>query len=192
MLNGVASAVRTTSGLRPQEKLAQYPFVYIAPTQSCGLGLFTARPRASGDIAVRVRDPNYLREWRSHAEAHALGFGHMDIFQVGEDKFLLPFGGLDDFTNHSCEPNCGLRVFSDGFDMVALRDIAVPEELTYDYSTHQEHPEEDMPCRCGTLSCRGVIRSFSTLPAALRKYYLDLGVVADFIAKREATKQAAF
>ena len=191
MPNGVASAVRSTSALRPQEKLAQYLFLYVAPTPLCGLGLFTARPLASGDIAVRIRDSNYLRECRSHAGAHTLGFGHTDIFQVGEDKFLLPFGGLDDFTNHSCEPNCGLRVFSDGFDMVSLRDIAVHEELTYDYSTHQEHPEEDMLCRCGTPSCRGIIRSFSSLPAALRKYYLDLRVVADFIAKRQSTGQAA-
>lgn len=192
MHNPLASAVRTTSASRPQEKLAQYPFLYIAPTSSCGLGLFTARSLASGDIAVRVRDPNYLRELRSHAEAQALGFGHTDIFQVGEDKFLLPFGGLDDFTNHSCEPNCGLRVFSDGFDMISLRDIAVHEELTYDYSTHQEHPEEDMLCRCGTPSCRGVVRSFSTLPSALRNNYLKLDVVADFIAKREITGQAVF
>jgi hypothetical protein len=66
--------------------------------------------------------------------------------------------------------------------MVALRAIAAGEELTYDYSTHQEHLEGDMVCLCGATSCRGVIRSFSTLPISLRRRYLDLGIVAAFIA----------
>ena len=171
---------------KPQNKLAQYPFVYVAPTTTCGLGLFTARPLARGDIAVRLRDPDYLKHVVPYAEARARGFGHTDIFQVGPDAFLLPFGGLDDFTNHSCDPNCGLRVFVDGFDMIALRAVSAHEELTYDYSTHQEHPEEDMDCRCGAASCRGVVRSFSTLPAALRERYLRLGVVAGFLHPQAA------
>jgi hypothetical protein len=66
--------------------------------------------------------------------------------------------------------------------MIALRDIAAGEELTYDYSTHQEHPLEDMACQCGAPSCRGVVRSFSKLPKALRKRYLKLDIVADFAA----------
>lgn len=74
--------------------------------------------------------------------------------------------------------------------MIALRDIAAGEELTYDYSTHQEHPEGEMICLCGAASCRGVVRSFSTLPSALRRRYLDLGVVAAFIA-RNAGRAAA-
>ena len=65
--------------------------------------------------------------------------------------------------------------------MIALRDIAAFEELTYDYSTHQEHPLEDMTCACGALTCRGVVRSFSTLPKPLRDRYVALDVVADFV-----------
>lgn len=170
---------------RPQQKIAQYTYLYIAPTAGCGLGLFTARPIPANSVALHVRDPNYLSGAKPYAQLILSGFTHADIFQVGHDSFLPPYGGLDDFTNHSCEPNCGLQVDSSGFRMVALRDIAAREELTYDYSTHQEHPQEDMTCQCGSMRCRGVVRSFSTLPEALRRRYLDLGIVAAFIAESE-------
>ncbi len=170
---------------RPQSKLGQYRYLYIGPAGQCGLGLFSARSFGVGSIVLDVRDPQYLSGAKPYAQLILFGYTHADIFQVGPDLFLPPYGGLDDFTNHSCEPNCGLRVDASGFDMIALRDIAAGEELTYDYSTHQEHPEEDMLCCCGAASCRGVIRSFSTLPVALRRRYLDLGIVADFIARSQ-------
>ncbi|MFO1129545.1 MAG: SET domain-containing protein-lysine N-methyltransferase [Rhodospirillales bacterium] len=170
---------------RPQSKLRQYKYLYVAPAGPCGFGLFTARSFGTGSIVLDVRDVNYLANVKPYAQLILLGYSHADVFQVGPDLFLPPYGGLDDFTNHSCEPNCGLRVDPSGFDMIALRDIAAGEELTYDYSTHQEHPEEDMVCHCGTPSCRGTVRSFSQLPSYLRRRYLDLGIVASFIRERE-------
>ena len=167
---------------KPQKKLAQYLYLYVAPSPGCGLGLFTSRPVPFGSAVLEVSDPDYLSTAMTHAEITAAGYTHTDIFQVGIDAFIPPFGGPDDFTNHSCEPNCGLKVRADGFSMIALRDIAANEELTYDYSTHQEHAAEDMSCRCGAKTCRGMVRSFSTLPGQLRRRYLRLGVVAGFIA----------
>jgi uncharacterized protein len=163
--------------------LDQCLFVYLAPSPVTGIGLFTTIPYTSGDEVLRVNDPEYFAAARSHAQLSAAGYTHEDIFQVGDDLFIPPHGTPDDYTNHSCEPNTGLKVSSAGFVMIALRDIAAHEELTYDYSTHQEHPLEDMMCCCGTVSCRRVIRSFSTLPKALRDRYLQLGVVSDFAAR---------
>jgi hypothetical protein len=167
---------------KPQAKLAQYSYLYVAPTPSCGFGLFTVMPSKAGGVVLRVEDPHYLSAGRSYAQLRAMGYSYADLFQVGDDLFIPPYGGLDDFTNHSCEPNCGLRVDSSGFEMIALRDIHAHEELTYDYSTHQEHPRDFMICHCATPSCRGVIGSFSSLPAELRRWYLQLGVVATFAA----------
>lgn len=177
--------IRSFSVQRPQTKLSQYTYVFIAPTARCGIGLFTSREIAAGDIAIAVNDPNYLAKAKPYWQIWLSGLTHSDIFQVGHDLFIPPYGGLDDFTNHSCDPNCGLRVSTVGFEMVALRAIHAGEELTYDYSTHQEHPAEDMICMCGAVFCRGVVRSFSTLPAPLRRRYLDLGIVAAFIAERK-------
>lgn len=176
---------------RPQSKIGQYNYVYVAPTSSCGLGLFTARALPAGSIALQIYDSKYFAAARPYAQLRLYGYTHADIFQVGSDLFLPPYGGLDDFTNHSCEPNCGLRASPAGFSMIALRDIAAGEELTYDYSTHQEHPQEDMLCQCGAPTCRGVVRSFSTLPEALRRRYLELGVVAAFIVESEERASSA-
>jgi hypothetical protein len=131
---------------------------------------------------LRVDDPRYRANARPFAQLRALGYTYAEMFQVGPDLFIPPYGGLDDFTNHNCEPNCGLRVDPCGFEMVALQDITANEELTYDYSTHQEHPEDHMVCKCAFPSCRGIIGSFSTLAPELRRRYIELGIVADFAA----------
>ena len=166
---------------RNSQALCQYLYLYLAPSRMEGIGLFTARPWPARAEVLRVEDPDYFAQARPHAQLRDMGYTHADIFQVGPDLFIPPHGGPDDFTNHSCEPNCGLRVSRSGFAMIALRDIAAFEELTYDYSTHQEHPLEDMTCVCGVLTCRGVVRSFSTLPKPLRDRYVALDVVADFV-----------
>lgn len=174
---------------KPQNKFRQYVHLYVGPTEQCGLGLFTARSFSEGEPVLVVEDPEYLKSAMPYATIIGLGYGHMDILQVGGDLFLPPYGALDDFTNHSCEPNCGLVVYPSGFFMKALRDIRAGEELTYDYSTHQENSAEAMLCRCGTRYCRSLIRSFSTLPADLQARYLDLGVVASFISERHGTSR---
>ncbi|GAA5178595.1 hypothetical protein GCM10023322_06130 [Rugosimonospora acidiphila] len=57
------------------------------------------------------------------------------------------------FLNHSCEPNVG---FAGNVVLVAMRDIAEGEELTTDYALFDDYDGE-MPCRCGTPSCRRII-----------------------------------
>ena len=58
--------------------------------------------------------------------------------------------------NHSCAPNCESQQGRRGIWIVAKRDIAPDEELTYDYgfpySEWREHP-----CRCGAANCAGYI-----------------------------------
>ena len=68
-----------------------------------------------------------------------------------------------------------------GTIVLALRDIAAHEELTYDYSTYLNNPYESLRCRCGSARCRGVVGNFSSLPADLRRRYRALGVVGDFV-----------
>lgn len=58
--------------------------------------------------------------------------------------------------NHSCEPNCEPEIRRGHIWIVALRDIAAGEELTYDYGYDFDLWDEH-PCRCGTTSCLGYI-----------------------------------
>lgn len=58
------------------------------------------------------------------------------------------------FVNHSCEPNCR----STGFDLeIAVRDIAVGEQLTDDYGSL--NVDYEFICRCGAPSCRRTIKA---------------------------------
>jgi len=78
--------------------------------------------------------------------------------QITEDLFIGPTtesereGGMMHL-NHSCEPNLGLQ---GQIVYVALRDIRIDEELTFDYAMNDDDPYE-MKCQCGTASCRGTI-----------------------------------
>jgi len=56
------------------------------------------------------------------------------------------------FMNHSCDPNC----LSPGLSLeIALRDIAVGEQLTNDYGALKI--DRDFDCACGAAACRGRI-----------------------------------
>jgi SET domain-containing protein len=58
--------------------------------------------------------------------------------------------------NHSCTPNCRSENSRGHIWVVAMRDIAIGEEITFDYgfplSEWSRHP-----CRCGVPSCAGYI-----------------------------------
>ena len=62
--------------------------------------------------------------------------------------------------NHSCDPNTDVMLQWDNAAntmvawWVAVRDIPVGDEITYDYAFVAEVAE---PCHCGAPSCRGVI-----------------------------------
>ena len=115
--------------------------------------------------------------------------------QVTEHLFIGPAtkpqreGGMMHL-NHSCEPNLGLQgqiVF------VALRDIAIDEELTFDYAMNDDEPGE-MQCSCGTPSCRGTITGSDWRnPEIQAKYdgYFSWFIQRRIDAMRKAASSAA-
>lgn len=78
--------------------------------------------------------------------------------QVDDDLFFVgpvtPEPG--DFLNHSCAPNCGMR---NATQVVAMREIAAGEELTFDYAMSDTAPYDEFECHCGTELCRGFVRA---------------------------------
>jgi SET domain-containing protein len=82
--------------------------------------------------------------------------------QVGSDKYVGEISGpkeIDDYLNHSCEPNCHIVSLDPGFIyLLASRDIQIGEEITFDYSVTMKDDSWEMTCNCGTSSCRKVIR----------------------------------
>jgi uncharacterized protein len=60
----------------------------------------------------------------------------------------------DDFFNHSCNPNAGIKGH---LLMVAMRDIKKKEEITYDYCMTDADYDYSFKCSCNSKNCRGNI-----------------------------------
>ena len=86
--------------------------------------------------------------------------------------------------NHSCDPSCWLRITADQFALIALRDIAAGEELTFDYSTTMSGDDWTMPCACASALCRGTVSEFATLNAVTQRRYLELGIVPAYVHRQ--------
>lgn len=128
--------------------------LYVRQSGQHGNGVFAADSIREGEPIIVFSGPVLHR-----SEVDFNGY-HL---QIGQTLYLGPSGIVDDYINHSCQPNSGFR---GGLTLFALRDIATDEELTWDYSTAID--EEDFagfPCACGAPDCRGLVRSFRHLPA---------------------------
>jgi hypothetical protein len=133
-----------------------------------GRGLFAAEPIRGGEI-VCVKG-GYVFDRRALAAMPAW-YGAAEI-QIAEDLFIGPARedereGSMVFSNHSCEPNVGVRgqiVF------VAMRDVRAGEELTHDWAMTDDD-DSRMECGCGASACRRVVTGQDwRLPELQRKY----------------------
>ena len=147
---------------------------YISPKAEArespihGRGLFAAEPFASGELVCVKGGYVFGREtlrsmpgWYRSAE-----------IQLAEDLFIGPLAedereGSMIFSNHSCDPNIGVRgqiVF------VAMRPIAAGEELTHDWATTDDDDYE-LDCNCGAPACRRRITGQDWRRADLQEKY---------------------
>jgi len=92
-----------------------------------------------------------------------------------------PSGGLDDFFNHPCNPNSGLKIQNGKAILVAIKNIKSGEEITWDYSTTMNEDDWEMDCVCGSKNCRGRIRDFKYLPENVQQKYINLRIVPKYI-----------
>ena len=98
------------------------------------------------------------REDRRLARLAAGGDGCVYVFELNRRHDLdgdVPWNPARRI-NHSCAPNCEAQRGRGRIWIVARRDIAPGEELTYDYGF--DFAEwRDHPCRCGAPQCAGYI-----------------------------------
>ena len=101
--------------------------------------------------------------------------GYKDYSYYIENGFLIcplnPEEPSDDWRmNHCCEPNCGVRgqiVF------VALREINIGEELTFDYAMTETNPEYSVDLHCEKKTCRKKFSGNDWKNPALQEKYKD-------------------
>ena len=112
--------------------------------------------------------------------------GASDRFvQVAPDHYMGPSGRIDDLINHSCAPNAGLRFSPEGVFLVAIRDIAPGEEISWDYSTTLKGSNWHMICQCRSPECRRVIGNFETLAPERQEWFRARNLVAPYLRRRD-------
>jgi len=116
-----------------------------------GAGCYTMGPVPEGAYIVQ-----YTGSVISKEQADELYCERPDtyLFCLGEGDSVIDGDNVAAFINHSCDPNCETDEVDDKVWVIALRDIAPGEELTYDYNLYDGDDGDEAPCSCGAKECR--------------------------------------
>lgn len=127
-----------------QSPLAKSNFstVEIKETLEKGRGVFALQDFVVGDLVMVGRAVEIVPQRTKYS------------VQIGWDRHAL-FDLPSILSNHSCDPNCGLRTNAhDGYDFIARKPIAAGEEVTWDYCMSEYVSIAVDVCRCGAGRCR--------------------------------------
>lgn len=142
-----------------------------------GKAVYAGQPFQKGQPIVLFRGPIVHRDLLPASLQKA-----QDRFlQIDKTYFMGPSGSVDDLINHSCDPNTGLQFTEQGPLLMALRPIAIGDELTWDYSTTIMDHGWSMVCQCGAHNCRGIIGEFQAIPKPVQRAYAELGILPSYI-----------
>lgn len=135
---------------------------FISPEM--GYGVFATQPIPAGTITY-VRDPFEITF--TQAEFAAIDEPYKSVVDrycyTDRHGTLIMGWDFSKYVNHSCNANTLLTAF--GFD-IAVRDIAIGEEITDDYGLF--NVQETLAIACGCVNCRGFLR-----PDDLERYHAE-------------------
>ncbi|WP_062057275.1 SET domain-containing protein [Aquimarina longa] len=134
----------------------------IKDTEIKGYGVFTSKSFDKGETVLVGKIIEELESNHSHAS------------QVAIDRFVF-HNDIVRMVNHSCEPNCGIRVNESGaHDFIAIKNIDIDEEITFDYAMRNYSVEHfDHQCNCSSKECRGKITGWKDLPQNKKDEYVS-------------------
>ena len=138
------------------------PKVYVAKTKNTGKGIFAGRSIKKGEYIFTVKGE--YKKFTIKNQKDSDSWKCTNCIAISKEKWIDPFKeNFLTYTNHSCNPNAGLR---GSRRFYAMRDIKVDEEITFDYSTSEIDTFWDLgvECKCGEKNCRKIIKSIQFLP----------------------------
>jgi uncharacterized protein len=145
---GISTIGKETLDLKQWSSYFSHKLIVKQHKDKGGLGVFVTQPIQAGELLVEYRGyvVSYEELQRSSIEAHL-------TLQVEDNQILVPFAREPgDRVNHSCTPNVGMKSAT---QLVAMRDIAVGEEICFDYAMTDSIPYDEFACSCDTPYCRG-------------------------------------
>lgn len=163
------------------QKIGKQGFSYLSPKVKIGKsliegkGVFAKELIKKGEVVniwngIIVSEKEYEELYKNKSVRKILEHYTTEI----EDNFYI-ISGLkegdlegDDFFNHSCDPNLGIR---GQIMVVAMRDIKPGEELAYDYAMVDSDPEDSFKCNCRAENCRGKFTGNDWKKPELQKKY---------------------
>ena len=153
--------------------------VVVRPARN-GDGLFAAKAFRANDIIMKVtgRRVHHTVVWNTGGDFAS------NCYRYGPDTYLDPGDTPSRYVNHACEPNAAVTKVRHELFLFAATAISAGTEIVMDYSTILGDDEVwTMRCNCGRATCRGRIRRFGSLPAALKRRYLESGLVPKLIIR---------
>ena len=128
--------------------------VRVGTSSIAGQGLFAGQEIKQGTKIIR-----YIGEKITQAESERrIAAGNVYVFGLDE-RYAIDGSTPKNtarYINHSCDPNCHTEQFGNTIWIVAIKDIAAGEELTYNYE-YEIDDEPVEPCHCGAKKCCGYI-----------------------------------
>jgi hypothetical protein len=137
-----------------QNEFLMIPGLMIRSSSIHAAGCYTTRRIRKGTPVIQYDGPRFTKDEAD--ERYADRFITY-LFSTGNGDVIDGFGTAM-FINHSCDPNCETEHNGDEVWIIAVRDIAPGEELTYEYNLH-DSDDDDADCHCGSTKCRGTMFS---------------------------------
>jgi hypothetical protein len=144
------------------------PKVRVQVDPGKGKGLYVIEPIAAGEpvctwdyAAYKKKTKTYSREEIEATPEPVRSVLIRYSWMLGPNEYDSIEDPGDDISfcyNHSCEPTTWFAV-NDDSSLIAIRDLKVGDELTYDYATTETENSfhAGMQCLCGSAKCRGVL-----------------------------------
>jgi hypothetical protein len=156
-------------------------YLKVGPSKT-GQGVFTSIKILAGQPVIEITGDVFSTETVDH--------NHPAVLQVNLKNYIGPSGGVDDYINHSCNPNCLLHCVGNRAIIFSLYDIPADTEITFDYSTSSTDSLDTwkMDCLCNDPNCRKVISGFQYLSPEKVKEYAGKGMIPLFLRKLDFAK----
>jgi hypothetical protein len=108
--------------------------------------------------------------------------------QIDDDLFIAPVTEEERessmlYTNHSCDPNLGMR---GEITFVAMRNIRAGEELTHDWAMTDDD-DYSVECNCGAPNCRKILTGKDWQRPELQRRYT--GYFSAYLTEKIANKR---
>jgi len=134
-----------------------------------GKGVYAIRPIKAGSKVLEYKGE--IITWEEALERHPHDpeqpnhtfYFHLDDGHVIDGKYQ---GNSAKWINHACEPNLEAEQVGNRVFLNALRDIAMGEELFFDYgliidARKTAKVKKEYACWCGAPTCRGTMLALS-------------------------------